>query len=56
MVLKNGHAVAKSEVISWWHRRTEDHRYQLPGHKGKIGAISACYQGINRCADVASTV
>ncbi|MGW7022383.1 hypothetical protein [Streptomyces decoyicus] len=56
VVLNNGHTVAKIRVISWWHWQTKDGRYKLPGHKGKIGTITAFCQGVNRCPDVVNTV
>ncbi|EFL25223.1 hypothetical protein SSOG_04937 [Streptomyces himastatinicus ATCC 53653] len=56
MVLKDGHTVAKIRVISWWYWQTKDHRYKLPGHRGKVGTITAFCQGVNRCPDVVNTV
>lgn len=39
------------------HAATADNgRYKLPGHKGKIGTITAFCQGVNRCPDVVNTV
>ncbi|WP_279614415.1 hypothetical protein [Streptomyces hygroscopicus] len=37
-------------------RRHRASRYKLPGHKGKIGTITAFCQGVNRCPDVVNTV